>query len=130
MEHRAELLENWTKARNLEPFNVSLEPTMIKIVKAETIGQPQLHLTFSDGTQGDYDFAPLLAKETVLTQPLKKPRNLQDPFHRVGRPVLEKRAGIQPRSPAPGTPGQRKTHPHATGRVAVRLLSASAPVKP
>ena len=31
---------------------------MIKIIKAETIGQTQLRLTFSDGTQGNYDFAP------------------------------------------------------------------------
>lgn len=57
---------------------------MIKIVKAETIGQTQLHLTFSDGTQGDYDFAPLLAKETVLTQPLKNPEIFKTHFIELG----------------------------------------------
>jgi hypothetical protein len=44
---------------------------MIKIVKAEYLSGYQLHLTFSDGAQGNYDLAPLLAKETVLTKALK-----------------------------------------------------------
>jgi hypothetical protein len=57
---------------------------MIKIIKAETIGQTQLRLTFSDGTQGDYDFAPLLAKETVLTQPLKTPETFNTYFIELG----------------------------------------------
>jgi hypothetical protein len=57
---------------------------MIKIVKAETIGQTELRLTFSDGTQGDYDFAPLLAKETVLTQPLRNPEIFKTHFIELG----------------------------------------------
>ena len=57
---------------------------MIKIIKAETIGQTQLRLTFSDSTQGDYDFAPLLAKETVLTQPLKNPEAFNTYFIELG----------------------------------------------
>lgn len=57
---------------------------MIKIVKAETIGATQLCLTFSDGTQGDYDFAPLLARETVLTHPLKNPDLFKDHFLELG----------------------------------------------
>lgn len=57
---------------------------MIKIVKAETIGQTQLRLTFSDSTQGDYDFAPLLAKETALTQPLKNPEIFKKHFIELG----------------------------------------------
>lgn len=57
---------------------------MIKIIKAETLGQTLLRLTFSDGTQGDYDFASLLAKETVLTQPLKNPENFKDHFIELG----------------------------------------------
>ena len=43
---------------------------MIKIVKAEHTRDFQLRLTFSDGTHGEYDFAPRLAKDTVLTKPL------------------------------------------------------------
>ena len=57
---------------------------MIKIIKAETIGQSQLRLTFSDGTQGDYDFAPLLAKDTVLTRPMKTPEIFNDHFIELG----------------------------------------------
>lgn len=57
---------------------------MIKIIKAETIGQTQLRLTFSDGTQGDYDLAHLLAKDTVLTRPLKNPEYLDAHFLELG----------------------------------------------
>lgn len=57
---------------------------MIKIIKAETIGQTQLRLTFSDGTQGDYDFALLLAKDTVLTRPMKTPEIFNDHFIELG----------------------------------------------
>ena len=57
---------------------------MIKIIKAETIGQTQLRLTFSDGTQGDYDFARLLAKDTVLTRPMKTPEIFNDHFIELG----------------------------------------------
>ena len=57
---------------------------MIKIIKAETIGPTQLRLTFSDGTQGDYDFAPLLAKDTVLTRPMKTPEIFNAHFIELG----------------------------------------------
>lgn len=57
---------------------------MIKIVKAEYIRDYQLRLTFSDDSRGDYDFAPLLAKETVLTKPLKSPENFKDYFIELG----------------------------------------------
>lgn len=57
---------------------------MIKIVKAEYIRDHQLHFMFSDGAQGDYDFAPLLAKETVLTRPLKSPENFKSFFIELG----------------------------------------------
>jgi hypothetical protein len=57
---------------------------MIKIVKAEYIRDYQLRLTFSDGAQGDYDFAPLLAKETILTKPLKATENFRDYFVELG----------------------------------------------
>lgn len=57
---------------------------MVKIIKAETIGQTQLRLGFSDGTQGDYDFASLPAKDTVLTQPMKTPEIFNDHFIELG----------------------------------------------
>jgi hypothetical protein len=57
---------------------------MIKIVKADYICDYQLRLTFSDDTQGNYDFASLLAKETVLTQPLKSPETFKAFFIELG----------------------------------------------
>lgn len=57
---------------------------MIKIVKAEHISDYQLHLTFSDGAQGNYDLAPLLAKETELTKPLKYPDAFKAFFLELG----------------------------------------------
>ncbi len=41
---------------------------MIKIVKAEYIRDYQLHLTFSDGAQGDYNFAPPAGKRNRADQ--------------------------------------------------------------
>lgn len=57
---------------------------MITVVKAEYICDYQLRLTFSDGTQGNYDFAPLLAKETVLSQPLKNLETFKAYFIELG----------------------------------------------
>lgn len=57
---------------------------MIKIVKAEYLGGFQLHLTFSDGAKGDYDLAPLLARETELTTPLKNPEAFKAFFLELG----------------------------------------------
>ena len=44
---------------------------MIKVVHATWAGDSKVALAFSDGTEGVYDFAGLLAKETTLTQPLR-----------------------------------------------------------
>lgn len=57
---------------------------MIKIVKAEHTRDFQLRLTFSDGTHGEYDFAPLLAKDTVLTKPLKDIEAFKACFIEIG----------------------------------------------
>ena len=57
---------------------------MIKIVKAEHIDQYRIRLTFSDGKQGDYDMASLLAKETALTQPLQSTENFKDFYLELG----------------------------------------------
>ena len=57
---------------------------MIKIVKAEHLGQYRIRLTFSDGKQGDFDAAPLLAKETQLTLPLKSQETFKDFYLELG----------------------------------------------
>jgi hypothetical protein len=46
---------------------------MIKLVSAELLQEKVLHLAFSDGSEGELDFAPLLARDTVLTQALGQP---------------------------------------------------------
>lgn len=57
---------------------------MIKIIQAETIAPHQLHLVFSDNTHGVYDFAPILAKNTVLTQALLDPEFFDAHFIELG----------------------------------------------
>ncbi len=42
---------------------------MIKILRARSTWDYVLGLEFSDGTFGDYDLAPLLSRDTPLTQP-------------------------------------------------------------
>lgn len=43
---------------------------MIKLVAVHAEAGTALHLTFSDGTAGSFDLAPLIARNTPLTQPL------------------------------------------------------------
>ncbi len=57
---------------------------MIKIVKAEHVTQYQIRLVFSDEKQGEYDLAPLIAKDTDLTRPLKKVENFKAFFLELG----------------------------------------------
>lgn len=44
---------------------------MIKLVHAGWVADSKIALAFSDGTEGVYDFATLLTRETVLTVPLR-----------------------------------------------------------
>ena len=44
---------------------------MIKILQARYIKNAVIHLEFSDGSRGDYDFSGILARDTVLTRPLR-----------------------------------------------------------
>jgi hypothetical protein len=57
---------------------------MIKLVHAKWVGDSKLSLAFSDGSQGIYDFDALLAKNTVLTLPLKNPALFQRFFLELG----------------------------------------------
>lgn len=43
---------------------------MIKIVQAKPAGGTRIGLLFSDGTAGEFDLAPLIARGTELTLPL------------------------------------------------------------
>jgi hypothetical protein len=45
---------------------------MIKIVHAKWVKDHMIALAFSDGSEGKYEFAPMLATDTPLTLPLKE----------------------------------------------------------
>ena len=57
---------------------------MIKLVSAKVLGAKSLRLTFSDGSEGDFDFASILAKDTVLTRPLEQPEYFERYFLELG----------------------------------------------
>jgi hypothetical protein len=53
---------------------------MIKIIHARWIKDQQMTMAFSDGSEGVYKFAYLLAVNTPLTQPLKEASKFQKFF--------------------------------------------------
>ncbi len=57
---------------------------MIKLVSAKVLGARILRLTFSDGSEGEFDFAPILARNTVLTRPLEQPEYFERCFLELG----------------------------------------------
>jgi hypothetical protein len=57
---------------------------MIKIVHAFWIKKQQIALVFSDGSEGVYDFAPLLVQNTPLTQLLQDTEKFQKFFLELG----------------------------------------------
>jgi hypothetical protein len=57
---------------------------MIKIVQATWAGDTKVALVFSDNTEGVYDFAGLLAKDTVLTRPLRDVESFKRFFLELG----------------------------------------------
>jgi hypothetical protein len=48
----------------------SREPIMTKVVRVTPLHNRVLRLEFSDGSSGDYDLAPLIARGTSLTRAL------------------------------------------------------------
>jgi hypothetical protein len=57
---------------------------MIKIVHAKWVKDHEIALAFSDGSKGEYEFAPLLAKDTPMTLPLKETALFQRFFLELG----------------------------------------------
>lgn len=57
---------------------------MIKIINAKHVSNYRIHLTFSDGAQGDFDMTTLLNNETVLTRPIKAPEHFKAFFLELG----------------------------------------------
>jgi hypothetical protein len=59
---------------------------MIKIVHARWTKDKQIAMAFSDGSEGVYDFASLLAVDTPMTQPLQDASKFQKFFLEMGAP--------------------------------------------
>lgn len=57
---------------------------MIKIVTARPLHDHLIAVAFSDGSGGEYDLAPLIARKTTLTQPLANPDFFKDFFLELG----------------------------------------------
>jgi len=57
---------------------------MIKIIDATVVSDTAVHLCFSDGSEGDYDLGALIARDTVMTRPLRDPEFLARCFLELG----------------------------------------------
>ncbi len=57
---------------------------MIKVVHAQWANDSKVALSFSDGSDGVYDFASLLSKDTALTQPLRNAEMFKRFFLELG----------------------------------------------
>ncbi|MBB5752847.1 DUF2442 domain-containing protein [Prosthecomicrobium pneumaticum] len=44
---------------------------MIKVVKAEAVGDHLLHVVFSNGSEGVHDFADIVGEEGPMVEPLR-----------------------------------------------------------
>jgi len=57
---------------------------MIKLASASLLRDKILRLAFSDGSEGDLNFAPILARDTDLTRPLAQPEYFGGFFLELG----------------------------------------------
>jgi len=82
--HRAELMENWNRARErVCPFNafrerISMNESefpyeFVDVVGAEPRGAYRLMVRFSNGEEGERDFADLIAEGGPMVEPLRDP---------------------------------------------------------
>lgn len=57
---------------------------MIELVRVEVAGESELDLTFSDGSTGRWSAETAIARDTVLTRPLKDPAYFARAFVEAG----------------------------------------------
>ena len=57
---------------------------MIKLVSASLLHDRVMRLAFSDGSEGDLDIAPVLARDTAMTRPLAQPEYFSRFFLELG----------------------------------------------
>jgi hypothetical protein len=70
--------ERWNRSRGFQ------ELTVIKILRAQYLHNFVVQLDFSDGSVGDYDIAPLFARNTVLTRAWQDPEFFRRFFIELG----------------------------------------------
>lgn len=59
---------------------------LVHVTKLEPRGGHRLFLRFSDGTEGERDFAPLVAQEGEMLAPLRDPDYFARAFVELGAP--------------------------------------------
>jgi hypothetical protein len=57
---------------------------MTKIISARHLDGFVIELYFSDGTAGEYDLAPIVERDTILTRPLRDPEYFRSFFLELG----------------------------------------------
>lgn len=57
---------------------------MIKLIRIEPAGPRSLHLRFSDGSHGEWSAEAILARRTVMTQPLEDEAYFRRAFIEAG----------------------------------------------
>jgi uncharacterized protein DUF2442 len=57
---------------------------IIKILKIKRLGRFRLYLHFSDGTEGEWDFARMIAEGGTMVEPLKNPKYFARVFLQLG----------------------------------------------
>jgi len=57
---------------------------IIKILKIKKLGGFRLRLIFSDGTEGEWDFAHVTAEGGTMVEPLKSPKYFARVFLQLG----------------------------------------------
>jgi Protein of unknown function (DUF2442) len=57
---------------------------IVKTLKIKRLGRFRLYLYFSDGTEGEWDFAGVIAEGGTMVEPLKKPKYFARVFLQLG----------------------------------------------
>lgn len=60
---------------------------IVKVLEARPVGQYRLHVSFSDGSSGDHDFASLIKEGGPMLEPLRDPGFFARVFVEMGVPT-------------------------------------------
>ena len=71
---------------------------MIKIVRVEQTEALRIAVQFSDGSEGEYDLEPLVARDTEMVRPLRDPAFFRRVFLELGAVCWPNGFGLGPSS--------------------------------